>query len=457
MKIIIAGAGEIGTELALRLTQENHDVVILEKDMEKIPDITNKIDAMVVEDTGEHISALLNAGVEKADVFISVTDSDELNMMFCLIAKELSDIKTVARVRNPEYSTSRNIVSSRHLGIDIMIDPERMTALEIAKLIRTPEANEIEYFAEGKMELFALRVEKDSELTGKPVSFLPRSPDYLIIAISRENGETIIPKGDDRIFQNDIIYVIKKSAAFVEIGSMARNDKKRVKSVMILGGGKVGLNLARILENNKRNGISIKIVEKSAERCRLLSDQLTKTLVLHGDAADINFLQQEDIQHVDVVVSVTGKDELNIITSLLAKKLGVCKTITEINRYDYELILQTLEIDSYVSSRLLVAGKLARLFRKSNVISETILKDGKAEMIELIVSSNARLINRPLKELRLSSKGLIVGGILRGGKAIIPRGDDVLVPDDRLIIFTTHQKAALLDKFFGSSAAYNIG
>lgn len=453
LKIIIAGAGDIGMELALRLSQENHEVVILEKDREKISEIANKIDAMVVEDTGEHITALLNAGVKDADVFISVTNSDELNMMFCLIAKNLSDIKTVARVRNPEYSNSKNVFSNRHLGIDIMIDPERMTAFEIAKLIRTPEATEVEYFAEGKIELFALRVEKDSELTGTLVSQLPRSPDYLIISILREDGKAIIPRGDDVIYPNDIIYVIKKASAFIEIGSMARNEKKRFKSVMILGGGKVGSNLAKILESNRKNGLSVKIVENSAQRCELLSDQLSRTLVLNGDAADINFLQQEDIQHIDVVVSVTGRDELNILTSLLAKKLGVSKTITEINRVDYESILQTLEIDSYVSSRLLVAGKLSKLFRKSNIISETILKDGKAEMVELIVPPNARFINQPLKELRLSAKGLIVGGILRAGKAIIPRGDDYLAPNDRLIIFTTSQNVQLLDKFFGDKTA----
>jgi len=448
VKVIIAGAGDIGIELAKRLTMDNHDVVVLEKDSEKVAQINNKLDVMVVEDNGERISALEDAGIREADVFIAVTDSDELNIMFCMIAKKLADIKTVARVRNTEYADSSMMLSNDQLGIDIMIDPERLAALEIAKLIKTPEASELEFFAGGKIELIAFRAERDSELIDKPLSSLPVSPDYLIIALVRENGEVVIPKGDDRFFPNDIIYVVKRPGTLTEFGSMVRSVKKRVKNVMILGGGKIGLKVAQILESYRKNNVTIKLIEKSQQKCKMISDHLTKTLVLNGDAADINFLKDENINNVDVLVSVTGSDELNILSAVLGKKLGASKVITEINKLDYEVIMQPLEIDSYVSTKLLVVGKLARLFRKSHILSETLLKDGKAEMLELVVYPESTLINRPLKVLRLSSKGIIIGGILRKGKAIIPKGNDIILPEDHLIIFTDPEKVTQVERLF---------
>lgn len=451
MKVIIAGAGDIGTELAERLVADNHDVVVLEKDSNKISSLSNKLDAMVVQETGERISALMDSGIENADVFIAVTDSDELNIMYCMIAKKLANIKTVARVRNPEYTSSNMLLKSEQLGIDIMIDPEKFAALEIAKLIKNPDVSEIEYFAGGKIELVAYRADKESELINQPLTVLPVSPDYFVVGISRENGDIIIPSGEDRFMPNDVIYVIKRTGVLTEFSSMLRSVKKRVKSVMILGGGKIGFKLAKILEGYKKSAMTIKLIEKSSEKCRFLSENLNKTLVLNGDAADINFLKDENIENVDVLVSVTNSDELNILTAILGKKLGVSKVIVEINKPNYEVLMQTLEIDSFVSPRLLVAGRLAKLFRKSSVISETFLKDGSAEIVELIVSKDSPLINKQLKELRLSAKGIIVGGIIRNRKAIIPRGNDVILPQDRLLVFTQSQNLKQVEKLFCDS------
>jgi trk system potassium uptake protein TrkA len=451
LKVIIAGAGDIGMELAERLVADNHDVVVLEKDSDKISSLSNKLDAMVVQETGERISALLDSGVENAEVFIAATDSDELNIMYCMIAKKLANIKTVARVRNPEYSSSNMLLKSEQLGIDIMIDPEKFAALEIAKLIKNPDVSEIEYFAGGKIELVAYRADKESELINQPLTVLPISADYLVVGISRENGDIIIPRGEDKFMPNDVIYVVKRTGALTELCSMLRSEKKRVKSVMILGGGKIGFKLAKILEGYKKSAMTIKLVEKSPEKCRILSENLNRTLVLNGDAADMNFLKDENIENVDVLVSVTGSDELNILTSILGKKLGASKVIVEVNKPDYEVLMQALEIDSFVSPRLLVAGRLAKLFRRSSVISETFLKDGSAEIIELIVSKDSPLIKKQLKALRLSAKGIIVGGIIRNRKAIIPRGNDFILPQDRLIVFTQSQNIKQVERLFCDS------
>ena len=247
-----------------------------------------------------------------------------------------------------------------------------------------------------------------------------------------------------------MVYVIKRAGTITELSSMLTSKKKRIKSVMILGGGKIGFKLARILESYKKNSLRIKIVEKSSEKCRVLSEYLNKTLVLNGDAADINFLKDEDIENTDMLVSVTGSDELNILTSILGKKLGVSNTIVEINKPDYEVLMQPLGIDSFISPRLLVAGRLSKLFRRSSIISETFLKDGRAEIIELIVSKDSPLIHQQLKKLRLSAKGIIVGGILRQEKAIIPRGDDRILPGDHLIVFTQPQHVKLVERLLCS-------
>lgn len=451
MKAIIAGAGRTGLELAKRLTLDHHDVVVLEKDSEKILQISDQLDVFVIKDTGERFSALTDAGIKDADVFIAVTDSDELNIMYCLIAKKLSDIKTVARVRNPEYVSHNMVASSGQLGIDIMIDPEGLTAYEIAKLIKTPGANAIEYFAGGKIEVLSFKIEGDSELVDKPLKSLPASGNFLIIGICREDGDVIIPKGDDHIFSNDEIFVVKKPGTLSEIGSMVRSDKKKARSVMILGGGKVAFRLAKTLEGYGRGGHTVKLVEKSAEKCRILSEHLDKTLILNGDATDINFLKDENIENTDMMVALTGSDEMNIITCLLAKKLGVGKTIAEVNNPDYEVITETLGIDSYVSSRLLVAGSMMKLFRRPNILSETVLKDGKAEMSEIIVSPKAPVINKKLTDIKLSSKGIIIGGIIRGEKAIIPKGNDTVLPGDHLIIFTKGDKNAQVEKLFSEN------
>jgi len=448
LKVIIAGAGEIGTELAEMLVADNHDVVVLEKDSDKISRLSSKLDAIVLQETGERISALMDSGIENADVFIAVTDSDELNIMYCMIAKKLANIKTVARVRNPEYSSTNMLLKSEQLGIDIMIDPEKFAALEIAKLIKNPDVSEIEFFAGGKIELVAFRADKESELTNQPLSALPTSADYFVVGISRENGDIIIPSGEDRIMPNDVVYAIKKTGVLTELSSMLRSKKNRANSVMILGGGKVGFKLAKILEGYKKSSMTIKLVEKSPEKCRFLSEHLHKTLVLNGDAADINFLKDENIENVDVLVSVTGSDELNILTAILGKKLGASKVIVEINKPNYEPLMHTLEIDSFISPRLLVAGRLAKFFRKSSVISETFLKDGRTEIIELIVSKASPLINKQLKDLRLSAKGIIVGGIIRNGHVIIPRGNDTILSQDRLLIFTQTQKINQVENLF---------
>jgi trk system potassium uptake protein TrkA len=452
MRIIIVGVGEVGTELAKRLTHENHDVVVIDKDLKKLTKLNESLDVMVVEESAR-ISALEQAGIKHADVLIAVTDTDEINIMSCMIAKKMADVKTVARIRNPEYGSKGLLFSNEQLGIDVMINPEKLMAMEIAKLIKTPMVSEIEYFADGKIEMLVFKVDKDSEIVGKPISTLTQSQDFLIIAILRENGDVVIPGGDDKICPNDHIYVVGKTGALSEIGWMVRSKVKRYRNIMILGGGRIGLKVAKIIEEFKGNGMSVKLIEKCEDRCQEISEALSRTLVLCGDGTDLTFLKEEELEKIDVLVSVTGNDEVNILSAILAKKLGVKKTIIEVSKPDYESVLQALDIDSYVSSRTLVANKLAKLFRKPSVVSVTILKEGKAEMLELIAQEDSPIINQPLVELNLP-KGVIIGGIVRNGKAIIPRGGEKIIPMDHVIVFTSPELVEQVEQMFSVVEPY---
>jgi len=364
-----------------------------------------------------------------------------------MIAKKISKIKTVARIRNPEYYSEGTIFSNDQLGIDYIIDPERLTAIEIAKLIKTPAVRENEYFADGKMELSVFKVEEASEIAGKKISSLTQSQASLIVAISRKNGENIVPGGEDRILPFDTIYVFGKTGYLSEIGSMVRHKAKSVKNIMILGGGKIGLNLAQLLESDKSNGFSIKIVEKCDDRCLEISKALSRTLILNADCTDITFLREEDLSNMDILISATNTDEINILSAVLAKKLGVKKTIVEINKPDYEFIIPTLDIDVFVSPRLLVANKLVKLFRKSESLTETILMNGKVELLEITVTAGAPIINIPIADLKIS-KGIIIGGIVRENEAIIPKGKDFLLPNDQVLVFASTKLITEVEKLF---------
>jgi len=447
MRIIIVGAGEVGIELAKRFTHEKHDVLVLEKDLKKIEYLKETLDVLVIEEGEENIQALEQSGVKGADILIAATDTDEINIMTCLIAKKMSKIKTVARVRNPEYGFEAGYFSNEQLGIDYLIDPERLTAMEIAKLIKTPAVNDIETFAKGKIELLVFKVEKNHDMVGKKISALSQTNSYLIVAISRDNGEFIIPGGQDMILPQDNIYVLGKTGFLSEVGWGVKDKAKKVKNIMIFGGGRVGLKLAQILENDKKNALSIKIVEKCDERCREISKVLSRTLILNADGTDLTFLQEEDLSNIDVLVSVTGNDEINILSATLAKKLGVKKTIVKIDRSDYQFLIQTLDIDSFISPRLLIANKLIKLFRRTNILSETILREGKAEVLELVVPNNASIVNIPLNGLKLP-KGILIGGIARKDKVIIPKGYDVLLPDDNIIVFTSPNLVNKVESIF---------
>jgi len=447
MKAIIVGGGRVGIETAKLLSRENQDVVIIEKKPETVEMINNSLDVMTIRGNGASARVLAEAGVREADILIAATEVDEINIIACMMAKRFGVKKTVARIRNREYTDGAQILSGEQLGIDVIIDPERVAALEIAKLIKNPSVSKVEYFADGKVQMLVFKVDADSEVVGKPLSSLNISQSLVIAAIARESGEVIIPGGSDRLEPNDHVYVVGKRGVLAEIGWMVKKKEDRLRNVMILGCGKIGLQLAKMLEKHRSYGLSIKVIEKEQERCRQIADSLSNTLVLCGDATDLTLLKEEEISEVDALVAVTGDDENNILIGLVAKKLGAKRAIVEISRPDYDSIVKSLGIDWAVNPQILTAGEILRLVHKSDVLSVTILEQEKAEMVELFVSPKARVANRYLSEVKLP-KGMLVGAIVRQNHVIVPKGDDRVLPGDRVIVFTLPETAPLVDRYF---------
>lgn len=450
MRVIVIGGGTVGTEISNKLSQKGHDVVIIEKNPRKTTNIAKNIDAMLIEGTGVSFKNLEEAGINQASLVIAVTEIDEVNIIACMLAKRCGVDKTVARIRNNEYFDGSQLFTHEQLGIDIAINPEKVTAMEMAKMIKTPNVKGVEYFADGKVRMIGLVVEEKSPIANQKVKEITFPYDSNLAAIARENDEIIIPGGEDIIYPRDEIYLIGDRNLLTGLGSLTRHPDKKAENILIIGGGRIGLQLCKILEENKKDGFNVKLVEEDAKRCEELTEELSKTLVLHGDGTDIKFLQEEDLDEVDVVVSVTGDDKTNLLSSVMCHRLGVEKTIVEIIKSDYESVLSTLKVDSAISPRLLTAAQILKLTTESQVISMTILENEKAEILELYVSETAPIINKKLKYAKLP-RGLLVGAIVRGDQVITPGGNDKIFAHDRIIVLATRECTQKAEKAFASN------
>ncbi len=450
MRVIVIGGGTVGVEIGHKLSEKGHDVVIIEKNPKKSENIAKNIDAMLIEGNGVSFKILEEAGINEAKIVIAVTEIDEVNIIACMLAKRCGVDKTVARIRNDEYVDGTQLFTHDQLGIDIVINPERIAAMEMAKFIKTPNVKGIDYFAEGKIRMIGIEVEEKSPIANQQVKNITFPFDSNIVAIIRENEDIIIPGGDDYIYPGNEIYLLGDINVLSGLSSLTRHPDKKPDNILIIGGGRIGLQLCKILEQNKKETFQVKLVEQDEERCEELTRELNRTLILHGDGTDLKFLQEEDLDEVDVMVAITGDDKTNLLSSVLCHRLGVDKTIVEIIKSDYELVLSTLKIDSAISPRLLTAAQILKLTTKSQVVSMKILKNDRAEILELNVPDTAPIIGKKLKNAKLP-KGLIIGAIVRNGEIITPGGKDEILPRDRVIVFATKECTQKVEKIFAAS------
>ncbi len=441
MQIIIVGCGNVGTTIAQQLSKEGHNITVIDMDGHKVEAVANHYDVMGIVGNGASFSVQNEAGIEKADLMIAVTASDELNMLSCLIAKKAGDCSTIARVRNPLYNKEIAFIKEE-LGLSMVINPEYAAACEIARLLKFPSAIKVDTFAKGRMELLKCKINEGSILHGRPLTYLSSGLhcDVLICTVQR-GDEVFIPDGNFELREKDVISVVaspKKANEFFRKIGMATN---RIKSCMIIGGGETTYYLAQQL---LPMGIEIKIIEQNKERCNELSELLPQALVIHGDGTDRNLLYEEGLPRIHAFVSWTSMDEENIMLSLFAKSVSKAKTITKVHRIDYDEIIENLDLGSVLYPKNITAEYILQYVRaRQNSIGSNIetlyqLIEDKVEALEFRVSKQSKLVGVPLKELRLK-ENLLIAGINRKRMSITPGGQDTIEVGDTVVVVTTNQ------------------
>ena len=439
MKIVIIGSGKVGYTLAEQLVKENHDVTIMDTQEDALRRAADALDVMAVRGNGVSASALREAGAREADLLVAATSSDEVNMVCCLTAKNLGARYTIARIRNPEYNASIRELRE-NLSIDMVINPENATAVEISRLLRFPSAANIDTFCRGRVELMGFRLQEGDFVVGKPLhaqSAQVKRLSLLFCAVDRA-GEVIIPNGSFVPQVGDKLYIIGRPVSLDQFFRLLGRYTPKIKHVFIVGGGKVSLYLASLLQDMK---MEVKVVERSAQRCRLICEQLEKTMVICGDGTDQELLQTERLPASDAFVALTDRDEDNLIISLYAMQQGVKKVIVKSNRQNYAGIARAVGLDSIISPKLITAELILQVVRGMQNSQGSVMNalyriaDGAAEAMEFTVSASTRGLGVPLRDLRLK-KGVLLAVIVRGGQIIIPEGSSSLERGDSVIIIS---------------------
>ncbi len=452
MNILIVGCGKAGSVLTRVLNDEGHNITVMDIDAEIVTAMIDNYDVQGICGNGLILKDLLEAGVENTNVFIAMTDSDEINIMCCLMARKKGARHSVARVRNPAYA-EQIVFMREELGISMMINPEFHTANEIARMLRYPNAIQVETFAKGRLELAEMRVSPDGLLDGLTLSALPQKLKlhFLVCAVQRDE-EIFIPDGSFVLHGGDRIYITAIHSELAKFYKHAGDFKSKVKNVLIVGGGRIPFFLVgQLIEL----GFNVKIIEQNLDRCEQLSEWFPKAQVICADGTDQDILLEEGIEQMHACIMLTGIDEENIILSLYAKKIGVEKVVTKINRTSLRSISDSVGLENIVSPNTTTADMILQYIRakqnseNSNLITLYRLADEKLEAIEFILRHDAPYVGIPLKELRMNS-GFLIAGIIRGAKRIIPSGNDCLKINDSVVVVTTKHKVTSLDDIFAS-------
>jgi trk/ktr system potassium uptake protein len=442
VKIIILGAGQVGRTAAYHLSrEESNEVTVVDINEDTLRDLQDRLDIRTVAGNASYPTVLEAAGANEADIIVALTSADEVNMMACEVAYTLYRTPTkIARIRSAEYTNRKELFSEEALSVDVFISPEQLVTEYIEKLIKHPGALQVLDFADGKVRLVGVRAKKDGLLVGRALrelrEHLPKS-DARVVAVYRA-GHSIVPQGDTVIEQGDEVFFLAASADISRVMSELRKADSPVKRVVIAGAGNIGFRLAKTLEKQNQ----VKLIERDAKRARKVSELLENTIVLNGDAADEELLIEENIDSADVFAALTNSEEANILSAMLAKRLGAHKVMALINKPSYAELMESGSIDIAISPQTITIGSLLAHVRRGDVVRVHSLRRGAAEAIEVIVHGSersCRVIGKRIEQIQLP-EGASIGAIVRADQVIMAHHDTVIEADDHVILFLADRR-----------------
>ena len=445
MKIIIAGAGDVGFHLAELLSFENQDIVVIDTNQEVLDYAATHLDVMTLRGDSASIKVLKQANVQQAGLLLAVTTSEKNNLMTAILAKRLGAKQTIARVRSDEYLADCQKETFREMGIDALISPQMLAAEEIHRLVAQCSFTDVFEFENGKINLVGFTISELSPLVNvriRDLSDLAEGIDLNAIAILRGH-RTIIPEGETILRMGDHVYFITKKKNIAYLEEKMGIQRKKVRRVMILGGSSLGLMTARLLEQE----YSVTLIESDKDRCKELAEHLDHTLIINGRASNIELLEEEGLNNMDAFIALTPNSETNIIASLTAKNHGVFKTIAQVENKEYIHLSQNIGVDTLINKKLIAANNIFRYVRKGRIEAITSMQGVDAEVIEFVVHKKNRLTKTPISKLHLPRTAMI-GGVIRGEDSLIPDGDFVLQVNDKVIVFALPEAISRMEKLF---------
>ncbi len=446
MKVLVLGAGEVGFHLAKRLSEEDQDVVLIEADPERAEFASQQLDILPVVGNGASVPILEKAGIKDASMLLAVTSQDEVNLIACMAAKRLGVRYTAARISNPEYFGEGSVLSQEQMGIDLMINPEKECAKETFDLLRSEIATDVVPFADGRVQLVGLRVNRGAPVVGKTMAELTESladHHYTTVAIVRD-GETRIPRSDSRIEADDQLYMLSPTGEIQDIAPLAGYRHTPLRRVMIAGGSTEGEYLAELLAEHR---IDCTILDRDRRRCLELAENLPRALVLHGDATDLELLEMEGVAGIDGFVAATNYDETNLLSSLLAKSAGAQKVVSLVHKFEYLRLVPRVGVDASVSPRMSTVNAILRYVRRGKVVTVAGLTGTEAEAIEFDVDGSSLIAGKLLRDVKFP-KNAMVGSIIRQGEILQPRGDTIILPGDDVVVFTLPDAVSEVEQLF---------
>ncbi|KPL11706.1 hypothetical protein AMJ85_03295 [candidate division BRC1 bacterium SM23_51] len=447
MNILIVGAGNIGSHIAEFLSADGHDISVIDHDSARLTEVGDSLDVQTLRGNATDPAVLEQAQIEECQLFLAMTNCDEVNLIAAMTAKRLGAARTVARVGRPWFLHHAEVRYRSALDIDLIISPGRETAHEIAKHIEQPDALALEEFARGRVQMRQIRLEPPNPYIGQVLRDLSLPAGVLIATVTRDEA-TIIPKGEDMLRASDRIALVGRPEALDQLDLQWHNGAPGIRNVVLFGGGMVGFYLAETLISRRYD---VKIIERERERCEWLSARLPEATVIHGDATNLGLLKEERVASADLLAATTGEDEDNLMSCLLAKSLGVPKAFMVLRRPDYAQIVERLGIDLALSPRIVTAQKILALVRRGNIRSVSLLEGGQVEILEFQALPDTPVVNRPLREIQFPA-GSLIGAVVHRRQVRVPHGTDVIRSGDVVVAFCLTTARDELEALFEGTA-----